>query len=54
MNEKIIENSLVTLILAALLEIENVDDVSCYKFDMKVFNNSRVKGKVKITFDEVE
>ena len=54
MNEKIIEGALITLILATLLEMENVDDVSCYNFDMKLFNSNRVKGEIRIKFDEVE
>lgn len=47
-----IDKSLITLIIDSILGMEDINDVSCYKFDM-ILCGTRLKGVVKVEFEEV-
>ena len=51
-----INNALITLVLNTLLDTEDINDVACYGFKMcfKVGKVFRVKGVVKVEFDDIE
>lgn len=52
-NETKIDKSLITLIIDSILGMEDINDISCYKFDM-ILCDTRLKGVVKVEFEEVE
>ena len=53
MDNNIIKNSLIMLILDAISNVNDLAEVSCYKFEFGL-SGSKIKGVVKVEFEEVE
>lgn len=49
-----IDKALIIVIIDSLQGIEDINDVSCYNFDLEISTGNRVKGVVKVEFEEVE
>lgn len=52
--ERYLTKALLTVILDSLKNIEDIDTVCNYQFDTQLITGNRLKGVVKVEFEEVE
>lgn len=52
--ERDLSKALMTLILDSLNNIEDIDTVCNYQFDTQLITGNRLKGVVKVVFEEVD
>lgn len=49
-----LKDALKTVLFRSLLEIDDIDTVCCYDFDMRLCTGHNIKGSVNVEFEEVE
>lgn len=49
-----LKDALMVVLFKSLLEIDDIDTVCNYKFDMKLCTGHNIKGSVTVEFEEVE
>lgn len=54
MEKKSIDKALVLLVIDALSDIKDINEIACYGFDLSFKDVIKVKGTVKVEFEEVE